>query len=184
MKTFLDLARSRKTTHDFLPRMVKQADLGRILEAGRWAPSSLNLQPWDFLVVKEKSSINLLISSSFYGVFHSEPPVVVAVVLRREYFRNEPHRGVKGGRIGSFEAMLSVAMPVLQMALQAQELGLGTCILTVDEKAVAKRLGLRSGDSLPIAIGIGHNNPKAKSQGLLHRRKPLSPMVHKERFKG
>lgn len=43
--------RGRRSCRNFLPDPVKEKDLEKILEAGTWAPSPLNGQPWEFMVV-------------------------------------------------------------------------------------------------------------------------------------
>ncbi len=49
---FLDLALRRRSVRRFT-EPVPEDDLKKILEAGRWAPSGLNTQPWRFIVVDE-----------------------------------------------------------------------------------------------------------------------------------
>jgi nitroreductase len=47
----LDVIRNRWSPRAFDPsRDVPAADLRRLFEAARWAPSSMNEQPWRFLV--------------------------------------------------------------------------------------------------------------------------------------
>jgi nitroreductase len=52
---FLKLAKSRRSVRTYTGGNVSKDHLKRILEAGRWAPSALNKQPWRFIVVTEKS---------------------------------------------------------------------------------------------------------------------------------
>ena len=39
---------------------IPEADLRKILEAGRWAPSGANTQPWSFLVIRDRRKIERL----------------------------------------------------------------------------------------------------------------------------
>ncbi|HEY7476009.1 MAG TPA: nitroreductase family protein [Vicinamibacterales bacterium] len=53
----LDVIRNRWSPRAFDPsRDVPAADLRRLFEAARWAPSSMNEQPWRFLVASRKCS--------------------------------------------------------------------------------------------------------------------------------
>ena len=52
-----DAIRSRRNVRQFEPRTLSDADLDRILEAGRIAPSSRNWQPWDFVVVTDRDQL-------------------------------------------------------------------------------------------------------------------------------
>jgi nitroreductase len=51
---FLELVKSRRTIRRFRPDPVPDDDVARIIEAARWAPSGFNLQPWEFVVIKDR----------------------------------------------------------------------------------------------------------------------------------
>ena len=55
-----DAITSRRNVRSFADRPIPAADLDRILEAGRRAPSSQNWQPWDFIVVTDRQQLNEL----------------------------------------------------------------------------------------------------------------------------
>jgi nitroreductase len=61
---FLDLARERRTSRGYLAKPVSREDIGRILEAARWAPSAANTQPWEFIVVSDPE-IKLKLQQAF-----------------------------------------------------------------------------------------------------------------------
>ena len=78
---FLELAKKRKTTYEFGNKKIKDSDLKKILEAGRWAPSCSNSQPWHFIIIKNNYLIEKLIMTANYGDIHNEPSVMIAGVL-------------------------------------------------------------------------------------------------------
>ena len=51
---FLDLVKQRRTIRRFKPDPVPDEYVEKIIEAARWAPSGYNMQPWDFVVVRDK----------------------------------------------------------------------------------------------------------------------------------
>ncbi len=51
---FLALVRSRRSCRKFKPDPVSDEDIETILEAGRWAMSGANGQPWEFIVIKDQ----------------------------------------------------------------------------------------------------------------------------------
>ena len=55
-----DAIRARRNVRQFADRPLPAADLDRILEAGRRAPSSRNWQPWDFVVVTDRRQLEEL----------------------------------------------------------------------------------------------------------------------------
>ena len=52
--------RTRRTVREFKPDPVPEAIVQKILQAGRWAPSSSNTQPWHFVVVRARETIAAL----------------------------------------------------------------------------------------------------------------------------
>jgi len=56
----LGLLKFRRSVRGFRPDPVPRALIEQILEAGRWAPSAGNSQPWEFLVVEDRDTIQRL----------------------------------------------------------------------------------------------------------------------------
>ncbi|MBU4341978.1 MAG: nitroreductase family protein, partial [Candidatus Altiarchaeota archaeon] len=49
----LDIIKNRRSVREFLDKEVDDSLIEKILEAGRWAPSGLNNQPWRFVIVRD-----------------------------------------------------------------------------------------------------------------------------------
>src|SRR3989337_2910366 len=52
----LKAIRERRSILRFRPEPVEDEKIQAILEAGRWAPSCGNSQPWEFVVVKDETA--------------------------------------------------------------------------------------------------------------------------------
>jgi nitroreductase len=50
---FLELVKTRRSTRVFKADSIPDEYVDQIIEAGRWAPSGFNQQPWEFVVVKD-----------------------------------------------------------------------------------------------------------------------------------
>ena len=57
---FFDVVKMRRSVRQFKPDPVPQADLIKILEAAKLAPTAGNRQPWRFLVIQQPENIALL----------------------------------------------------------------------------------------------------------------------------
>ncbi len=55
----LDLIRTRRSVRRFRKEKIPFEIVEEILEAGKWAPSGLNNQPWRFMVLEGKEKDNL-----------------------------------------------------------------------------------------------------------------------------
>ncbi|MFC1869223.1 nitroreductase family protein [Thermodesulfobacteriota bacterium] len=51
--TFLEFVKSRRTIRKIKPDPLPDDTVDKLIEAARWAPSGFNMQPWEFVVVKE-----------------------------------------------------------------------------------------------------------------------------------
>ncbi len=52
--SFLELVKNRRTIRRFKPDPIPDEYVAKIIEVARWAPSGFNLQPWEFVVIKDK----------------------------------------------------------------------------------------------------------------------------------
>ena len=76
-KPFSVAIRDRRATPSFLPDPVPEADLKKILVAGLAAPSAYNLQPWRFVVVRDRENRRLLRRAAMNQPKVEEAPVVI-----------------------------------------------------------------------------------------------------------
>lgn len=160
MKEFLSLAKERRTVYEFSSKEISQKDLAVIIECGRWAPSFSNSQPWRFVVVKDREKILKIMSSIFYGAFHSPPTIIVLIVLPGEKI-DEEIRGMARGKVGLTEAYLSLGCAATQMSLAATDLKIGSAILTPEKSFFEKEIGLKKKDLVPIVLALGYEDKKA-----------------------
>jgi 5,6-dimethylbenzimidazole synthase len=64
----LEIVKTRRSIHRFKPEPLRDELLDKLLEVARWAPSGMNLQPWEFVIVKEpdlKASIVQLVEADY-----------------------------------------------------------------------------------------------------------------------
>ena len=54
---FMEISRKRKTVRRFSQTPVEQEKLEKILEAGRWSPTAVNLQPQRILILNTSESL-------------------------------------------------------------------------------------------------------------------------------
>src|SRR5512135_1052319 len=79
MNKVLSVIRSRRSVRDFSEKAPSVGLVRRLLEAGRWAPSGLNNQPWRFCVVRDKTTRERLAAFTKYGAILRRAPVVILV---------------------------------------------------------------------------------------------------------
>ena len=72
-----ELVRRRRATDNFSPEPVSDSDLQEIVRAGLEAPSSYNLQPWRFVVVRDLQQRRKLRAAAMDQPKVEEAPVVI-----------------------------------------------------------------------------------------------------------
>lgn len=96
---------NRRSVRKFKDVDVEDQKVRRILEAAVWAPSGGNIQPWRFIVIKDKELMELV--KMFSPGLLGSPPLIIAVCSDREEARQ------KGGKLGEeYLSIVDCAMAV------------------------------------------------------------------------
>lgn len=162
----LEAIRGRRSIRRFESRDIPKDTLTQVLEAGHWAPSASNFQPWRFIVVRDEKVRKDLARASSYGKFMAQTPVVLAVVV-------DPSR--------SNHPVEDGAAATQNMLLAAHSLGLGSCWIgsfdSIWEDQAKNILGIPGGNRLLSLIAIGYPAERGSSS-----RKPLRDVVCYDRY--
>ena len=159
--------RDRRSIRKYRSDAVDEETLQIILQAGRWAPSASNKQPWHFIVIKNTETREKLASIHPYGRFMRESPVVVVALgdpkKHPRYHVADPHQAVQN------------------MLLAAHSQGLATCWMGVRDTDLEPlfREILDVPDDLRVicSVSIGHGDQERTST-----RFPLEDIVSWEKY--
>jgi nitroreductase len=167
-----DAIRARRNVREFTDQAVSADDLGRILEAGRRAPSAKNTQPWDFVVITERGRM-VEMSGVWRGAWHvARAPALVALVVPD--LEEERERA---------NARFDLGQAVMSMMLMAADLGLGTCHASVGDQDLAREiLGHPDGYSCGHLFTIGYPADRPIKVIRNPNRRPLDEVVHRQRW--
>ncbi len=134
----LDLIKKRKSVRKYSDKHISDKDLKQILEAGRLAPSWMNVQCWKFILIKSQEHKDLL-SDLCLGQEHVKKAdaLIVCVVDKSAWSEakiteilnpavNPALQGENGLLIRSMEQLV---YPISYMMLTAESLGIGSCII-------------------------------------------------------
>jgi len=163
----MKLLKGRRSIRRYRDEPVPDDLLETVLEAGRWAPSASNRQPWDFVVVRDPEIRAAVAEHAAYFFIKwahvEEAPVIIALCgdARNPVYRQFLHEDI--GLAGS------------QMMLQAAALDLGTCwVGGLDRDAIGQILKVPSHVEVVglLTLGFPAEDPEPPA------RKPLSQIVH------
>ena len=163
MDTFTCI-RTRRELRDYLDKPIPNETLQRILEAGRLAPSSKNSQPWHFIVIRDKAILKKISELTPTGAHIAKAALAIAILM-------------DAAKLPEIDG----ARAVQNMVLEAWEMGVGSCWVTnFYDDGVKDLLGVPQRMKLVTVMPFGYpTEPKAKRKKI---RKPLSEIVHSERF--
>jgi nitroreductase len=143
-----------------------------ILEAGRWAPSSNNGQPWRFSVAKRGSALHEKVTAGLTGFNQSWAPKasMLVVVSTQKDDTGLAHAG------NHYDAGLAVAL----MSVQAQAMDLYTHQMGgILHEQLHNDLGLTDDLEVIVVFSVGKIAPADKLQGGAFE-KEVAPRVRLE----
>ena len=159
--------KTRLTIRSFRPDPVPGEVITRILEAGRWAPSSRNRQPWHFIVITNRDTLQQIGSIATSGSFIGQAPMAIAILMQ-----------------GAERPDLDAGRALQQMEMLAWSEGLGTCFVGLtngdQNQQVKELLDIPEDVDLITVLPFGYRLSTVKGRG--RSRKPLSEIAHSGRF--
>jgi nitroreductase len=171
---------NRWSPRSFSDREVGPADLARVFEAARWAPSSFNEQPWRFIVGLRNSTTHRKIASTLGGfnqLWAPQAPVLILGVAKTAF----THDGVANAY-----ALYDLGASSALLVLQAAALGLAAHQMAgFDHAAARQALEIPEDFALGSVIALGYQgdpaaltNERMLAQEVAPRqRKPLKDFV-------
>jgi nitroreductase len=148
-------------------------DLLSILEAGRWAPSANNAQPWFFSVAKRGDDLwNKITTEALEGFNAAWAPNASAFVVVSAEFTTAD------GRENSY-ASYDAGLATMSMVIQAQELGIATHqVGGFNRVTMPGILGLKDGVKPVVLLVLGKLAAAETLQGPAYERE-VAPRVRK-----
>jgi len=166
--------KKRRSIRRFSGRDLTDDDMQLLVEAAHLAPSAGNLQPWEFVTVREKGNKQRLAEAAHGQSFIAEAPVVFVICAVPE--RSATRYGKRGVELYCLQ---DTAAAVQNLLLTAAHNGLGGCwVGAFDEKKAAEAVGAPPGVRPVAIVPVGY---PAESPAPRPRR-DLSEVVHWERF--
>lgn len=167
-----DAIRARRNVRSFADRPISDADLERVLEAGRRAPSSRNWQPWDFVLVTDRDQLQEL-SRVWQGAGHVAGSAATIALIVSATLEGRDHD----------IALYDLGQATAYIQIAAADLGIGSGHSAIGDQELARQvLGLPQDRRVVYLIDLGY--PADRPLAPLHKpdRRPLEDVVHKGRW--
>jgi nitroreductase len=139
----LEAIAKRRSVRKYRSGTVSREQLSQIVNMGRLAPTGRNEQPWDFVVVTDRTKLRKLAHLAEYGKFIADASACIVVLCRATTYY------IEDGSAATTQIMLA-----------ATALGLATCWVAGDKKAYAPQVVAEVGAppefKLVSLIAVGH----------------------------
>jgi nitroreductase len=163
----LEAIRSRRSVRIFSEKPVTKDTLKSLVDAGRLAATARNIQPWEFVVVTDRSTLKKIGEIAETGRFIAEAASCIAVYCQETKYYLEDG---------------SAATENILIAAAAQ--GLGSCWVAGDKKPycleISRLLNAPPAYKLVSLIALGYPADKAALHAVEKRR--LDEVIHWEKF--
>lgn len=147
-----DAVNNRSSVRSFTDRDVPDGTVKRLLQAAVRAPTAGNLQPWRFLVVRDRRVKQALAEAAGGQSFIQRAPVVIVVAADLD-----ASAGVYGSRGEDLYAIQDTAAAVENILLAVVAEGLGACwVGAFGEKGASAALGLGPRTRPLALLPVGH----------------------------
>lgn len=150
---------TRRSIRDYKEEPVCREQMAKIIEAGIYAPSAMNMQPWAVRVVDNKEFID-----GVTAIAVASNPQIAEQPGFRNLFRNAPTVAFIACPEESYSGEYDCGLLSQNMMLSAWSMGIGSCclgsvipVMNMEEaKPYMERLQLPEGYKLLVGIAFGY----------------------------
>jgi len=154
----LDCIATRRSVRKYKDISIEFEKIGKILDAGRLAPSAGNLQDWKFILVTEEEARKKIAEACLKQYWMQDAPVHIIVVSHPK--RVARFYGEKGEKIYTQH---NAAAAMQNMLLAANDQGLGCCWVGAFEEGMLRQALAIPDSAMPQAVlTFGYSDEKAK----------------------
>lgn len=155
----------RVSVREYQSKPIPKRLLEKLVEAGRRAPTARCLEPWEFVVIVDRETLNKLGQIAKSGSFIKDAASCIAIFCKdTKYYLEDGCAATEN------------------ILLAAADLGLGACWVAGDKKPyvgeISRLLGVPSDLKLVSLISLGWPKEQIKQA----KNRSLKDVIHWERF--
>jgi nitroreductase len=163
----LEIIKTRRSIREYKDKPIPKEALEKMVDAARFAATARNVQPWEFIIITEETTLRRLGALAENGRFLAQSKACIAI------FCAETKYYLEDGCAATCNILLA-----------ATALGIGSCWVAGDKKPycaeVARLLNVPGAFKLVSLIALGY--PKSEDSFYVAEKRSLKELIHWERF--
>lgn len=165
MNETIEIIKQRRSVRSYSNKPIPKKILEELIDCARFAPSAKNIQPWEFVVITDKKTLNKIASFVVYGSFIRDAAACIIVLCQDTTFY------VEDGSAASENILIA-----------AQSLGIGSCWVAGDKKeysdTILKLVNAPGNFKVVSIIALGYSNEKVAPKA----KREVNDILHWEHF--
>jgi nitroreductase len=165
MNQILDTIKNRRSIRKYLPEQIKDEKLEKILEAGIYAPTGHNDQPWHFTIIQNKELIDEM-NVKCKKAMADLPIDWIAKMGKSEnlhIFYNAPTVVVVSGKEDATSPFADCCAAIQNMLLAAESIDIGSCWIGLarffyENPENLKKLNIPKGYKPNYSVSFGYKD--------------------------
>ena len=163
----LEVLKKRRSVREYQDKPIPKDALEKIVDAGRFAATARNVQPWEFVVVTQPEILRKIADLAENARFIAQAKACIAV------FSSDTKYYLEDG-----------CAATVNMLLAATGLGIGSCWVAGDKKPycseISRLLNAPAAFKLVSMVSLGY--PQSKDAFRVVDKRPLTEVIHWEKF--
>ncbi len=163
----------RRSIREYRDEEVKEEDILKAIDCAIHAPSAGNIQPWEFIIIRDYEIKKKLYRAAFHQEHVLKAPLLIVVcadLMKAAYY---------GTRGTNLYAIQDTAAAIENMLLAFYALGYGTCWVGAFSESVVRETLKIPQDCRPVAIiTVGKSDETPSPRNM----RDVKDVIHFDRF--
>lgn len=168
MNATIENIKSRRSCRAFLPDPIVDGGLEAVVEAGLYAPSASNEQPWHFTVIKSREILDELSAAAKEALKNVNAGYIAQLANNEKFhaFHHAPVAVIVSGEEKASMPQIDCAAATQNLLVAAESLGIGSCwigfiiplLSGVSQSLYRQKLGIPQGYQPYYGVALGYKN--------------------------
>lgn len=164
---FIDTLKKRRSIREYKDKPIPKESLEKLVDAARFAPTARGVEPWEFIIITDKTVLKKLGDLAENGRFLADASACIAVYCKDTKYYLEDG-----------------CAATVNILLAATVLGIGSCWVAGDKKPYCDQISkmLNVPDSLKLISLVSLGYPESQDSFKTINKRSVNDVTHWQKF--